>query len=216
MEYISDVLLIVILFTLYGFIHSLLASQEVKLLFKKTFGGLIAFYRLFYNLFSLILLYLVYEMAPKPYVIIYDLPEPFDLIVLIPQFAALAGLFWVFRYICLTEFLGLSQVKRFLENNYTTLLDEELTLKIKGPYKYSRHPVYFFSIVFLLFRPVMDLFYLTFFICIVAYFYIGSYFEEKKLVRQFGEVYENYKKVVPGIVPFKLFKPYNRNFITEN
>jgi protein-S-isoprenylcysteine O-methyltransferase Ste14 len=40
----------------------------------------------------------------------------------------------------------------------------------------------------------MDLFYLTFFICIVAYFYIGSYFEEKKLVRQFGEVYENYKR----------------------
>jgi methanethiol S-methyltransferase len=78
-----------------------------------------------------------------------------------------------------------------------------------------RHPIYFFSIAFLLFRPVMDLFYLTFFICVVIYFYVGAYFEEKKLVNYFGDVYVNYKKLVPGIIPYKLFKPYNQKIILE-
>jgi protein-S-isoprenylcysteine O-methyltransferase Ste14 len=54
----------------------------------------------------------------------------------------------------------------------------------------------------------MDLFYLTFFACIVVYFYIGSYYEEKKLTEHFGEIYPEYKKSVPRIFPFKLFTPY--------
>jgi protein-S-isoprenylcysteine O-methyltransferase Ste14 len=216
MELVVDVLIIILLFAVFGYTHSLLASEKIKSWFKKIFGDLIAFYRLLYNLFGLFSLYLIYEFSPKPHIIIYDLPNPYDLIILVPQFLSLAGVIWVFKYICFREFLGLDQIKRFLEKRYTTELDEEFTLRIEGPYRYSRHPIYFFSITFLLFRPVMDLFYLTFFICIVAYFYIGSYYEEKKLVRQFGEVYENYKKEVPGIFPVKFFKPYNQKVLTES
>jgi methanethiol S-methyltransferase len=211
-----DVIIILLLFAVFGYIHSLLASEKIKIQFKKIFGELIAFYRLAYNLFTLLSLYLIYELSPKPHIIIYDLQNPFDLIILIPQFLALAGIIWAFRYICFREFLGLDQIKRFIEKRYTTELDEDFTLRIEGPYRYSRHPIYFFSIAFLLFRPTMDLFYLTFFLCMVAYFYIGSYYEEKKLVRQFGEVYENYRKEVPGIIPFKLFKPYNKKVFSEN
>ena len=210
MHLVVDVFIIVLLFTLFGYIHSLLASEKVKILFKKYFGELIAFYRLLYNHFSLISLYFIYEYLPKPYIIIYSLPYPFDLLVLIPQFLSLAGLFWAFRYICFKEFLGLDQIKRFFEKRYTTELDEEFTLRIEGPYRYSRHPLYFFSITFLLFRPVMDLFYLTFFICIVTYFYIGSFYEEKILVRQFGKIYEYYRSEVPRIIPVKIFKPYKQ------
>ena len=216
MNLVFDVSIIVLLFAIFGYTHSLLASEKVKIHFKKIFGQFIAFYRLLYNLIGLLSLYLIYEYSPKPHIIIYDLPNPYDLIVLIPQFLSLAGVFWVFRYICVKEFLGLDQVKRFIEKRYTTELDEEFTLRIEGPYRYSRHPVYFFSITFLMFRPVMDLFYLTFLICIVAYFYIGSYYEEKKLVRQFGEVYEKYKKEVPRIFPIKLFKPYNQKILADN
>ena len=212
MNPVVDVLIITLLFAVFGYTHSLLASEKVKISFKKIFGDLIAFYRLLYNLFGLLSLYLIYEFSPKPHIIIYDLPNPYDLIVLIPQFVSLAGVLWVFRYICFKEFLGLDQIKRFFEKRYTTELDEEFTLRIEGPYRYSRHPIYFFSITFLIFRPVMDLFYLTFLICIVAYFYIGSYYEEKKLVRQFGEVYENYKKEVPRIFPVKFLNPYNQKF----
>lgn len=215
MELVTDVIIIVLLFAAFGYTHSLLASEKLKIQFKKIFGDLIAFYRLFYNFLSLLSFYLIYELSPKPHIIIYDLNNPYDLIILIPQLFSLAGVFWVFNYICFKEFLGLNQIKRFVEKKYTTELDEEFTLRIEGPYKYSRHPIYFFSITFLLFRPVMDLFYLTFFICIVVYFYIGSYYEEKKLVRQFGKVYEKYKQEVPRIFPVKFLKPYNQKSLVE-
>jgi protein-S-isoprenylcysteine O-methyltransferase Ste14 len=205
-----DVIIIIILFSVFGYTHSLLALEKIKVLFKNKFGDLIAFYRLLYNIFTIASLYFIYEISPKPHIIIYDLPNPFDLIVLVPQFISLIGVYWTFRYICFKEFLGLDQVKRFFEKKYTTELDEEYTFRIAGPYRFTRHPLYFFSIIFLLFRPVMDLFYLTFFTCVVVYFYIGSYYEEKKLVRLFGQEYINYRKEVPGIFPVKFYKPYSQ------
>jgi len=215
MSFVFDVLIIILLFTVYSVLHSFIASHRVKESFKKNFGDLIAFYRLGYNLFALASLIFIYEISPKPHLIIYDLPEPFDFIVLIPQFAALAALFWSFRYICVKEFLGLNQIKRFFRKAYSSELDEELTLTIGGPYKYSRHPVYFFTIVFLLFRPTMDLFYLTFFICLAAYFYIGSIYEERKLVKHFGEVYIKYQNAVPRILPAIPLRAYNPEVYAE-
>ena len=210
MNYALDVLLIILLFSTYGIIHSILASIRVKELFKKHFGDLIAFYRLLYNVIGIVLLYIIWEFSPKPHLIIYDLSNPYDLLILIPQFLALSGIIWTFKYICFKEFLGLSQIQRFMEKRYDNELDEQLTLRIEGPYRFSRHPVYFFSIIFLLFRPAMDLFYLTFFFCIVIYFYFGSVYEEKKLFKYFGEEYIQYKKSVPRIFPVKFFKPFSQ------
>jgi protein-S-isoprenylcysteine O-methyltransferase Ste14 len=153
---------------------------------------------------------------PKPYLLIYDLPNPYDLVVLIPQFLALAGIIWSFRYFSLSEFLGISQVIRWKKGFYKAEdLDEKMTLRIQGPYKYSRHPLYFFIISFLLFRPAMNLFGLIFLICATAYFYIGSVYEEKKLIEIFGEEYRLYKTEVPRIIPFRLSKPYTRQVFID-
>ena len=216
MSYVIDVLIISLLFAVYAWIHSVLASLRVKESVKKNLGNLIAFYRLGYNLFAVGSLYLIYELSPKPYIIIYDLPNPYDILILIPQFIALIGLFWSFKYICVKEFFGISQIERYMQKRYSSDLDEDLTLTIGGPFKYSRHPVYFFSIMFLLFRPTMDLFYLTFFLLIVAYFYIGSYYEEKKLVKSFGEIYTNYQKSVSQIFPSIPLRAYNAEGFAES
>ena len=204
MNYVIDVIVLVLLFSLYGFIHSILASQRVKLLFKKTFGKLIAFYRLIFNVLGVVGLYLIWDLAPHPSIKIYKLPPPYDYLVLIPQLIALAGIIWCAKYICVREFLGLNQIDRYLRNEYSdNELDENYTLRIEGPYKYSRHPIYFFSIIILMFRAEMDLFYLTMFISFTAYFYFGSYYEEKKMVRLFGDDYTNYQQKVPRIFPIK-------------
>ena len=204
MNYVIDVTVIFLLFALYGFIHSVIASEKVKVYFKKTFGKLIAFYRILYNVFALIVLYFIWDLAPHPSLQIYKLPPPYDYLVLIPQFISLAGIIWCFKYICFKEFVGLSQIDRYLKNEYyENDLDENYTMQIEGPYKYSRHPVYFLSIIILMFRAEMSLFYLTMFISFTAYFYIGSYYEEKKMVRLFGDDYRNYQKKVPRIFPIK-------------
>ena len=204
MTVVPDILLIISAFALFGFLHSLLASSRFKKKLVREAGSWIAFYRIVYNLTAIFFFYLMYELLPKPDVVIYDLPTPWDLIILIPQFAAVAGIIWTLRFFSGAEFLGINQAVRWFKGEYKKEdLDERLTLRIEGPYKYSRHPLYFFSIIFLLFRPVMDIFYLTFFLCIVAYFYAGSFYEEKKLVETFGEEYEEYRKSVPRIFPFK-------------
>jgi steroid 5-alpha reductase family enzyme len=206
MNYFYDVLLLIFLLGLFGYTHSVLASLKVKEFIKQQFGNAIAFYRLFYNLFSLVSLYLIWEYAPHPSLRIYKLSPPFDYLVLIPQFISLIGIIWCFKYICFKEFLGLSQIERFLNKEYSEIeLDEKMTFRVEGPYKYSRHPIYFFSIVFWVFRAEMDLFYLTMLIAFINYFYIGSVYEEKKLIRIFGKVYEDYQKEVPRIFPIKIF-----------
>ena len=201
----GDVLLIILSFALFGFLHSFLASPRFKEKLIKEAGTLIAFYRITYNLIALFFFLLMYELLPHPDYVIYDLPTPWDLIILVPQLLSLAGILWTLKYFSTLEFLGVNQVIRWFRGEYRIEdMDERLTLRIEGPYRFSRHPVYLFTILFLLFRPVMDIFYLTFFLCIVGYFYAGSIFEEKKLAETFGEKYLEYKRSVPRIFPCKI------------
>ncbi len=202
---VLNVILIILLFSAFGTLHSFLASGSVKKILTARLGKLIAFYRFTYVLLSLLLFYIIYILIPDNYFIVFDLKPPFDILVLIPQFAGLAGFFWTLKYFSVKEFLGINQIERWYNRNYDIEeLDEHLTLRIAGPYKFCRHPLYFFSIVFLLFRPEMNLNYLTLLICISVYFYVGSFYEEKKLVDKFGEKYISYQKEVPRILPVKL------------
>ena len=202
-----DVLIILFGFAAFAYFHSLLASIKVKKSLFEGYGSIAAFYRLIYILFSLITFYFFYDAVPHPILIIYDLKYPFDFIVLIPQFLSLAGIIWTLKYFDVSEFIGINQVIRWFNKKYDmNELDEKLTLNSRGPYKFCRHPLYLFSIIFLLFRAEIDLFYLTLLFCLIVYFYVGSYYEEKKLVEKFGEEYLEYQFSVPRIIPFRISK----------
>jgi protein-S-isoprenylcysteine O-methyltransferase Ste14 len=57
--------------------------------------------------------------------------------------------------------------------------------------------------------PRMSLNLLTLFACITAYFVAGSFHEERLLLRQFGEEYEQYMRRVPRLVPgLRLRRPF--------
>jgi methanethiol S-methyltransferase len=204
MNYAADVIIIIFTFAIFGYIHSLLASNKLKRIAAEKFGNLMAFYRLVYNFLSFISLYILWIILPRPDLLIYDLPNPWDIIILVPQILSLAGIIWTAGYFSLWEFTGISQIIRWLHDDYDINdLDEKLSFRTDGPYGYSRHPVYFFVITFLLFRPTMNLFYLTFFISVALYFYIGSFYEERKLTAKFGEEYRKYREKVPRIFPIK-------------
>ena len=204
MSLLLDVSVILILFSLFAISHSILASSKIKRNLVESIGEKIAFYRLFYNLSSLLIFLFIYELSPKPDFLIYDLKFPFDIIIFVLQIIAAIGFLWAVSLINLREFLGISQIQRYLKHEYKIAeLDEHMELVFKGPFKYSRHPVYLFSILFLGLRPTMDLFYFIFYLVIVLYFIIGSYFEERKLVERFGQIYIDYQKEVPRIIPIK-------------
>ena len=197
-----DALIITSLFLVFAVSHSILASHEFKQKLTSKFGNKIAFYRMFYNVSSILFFLFIYKVSPKPDYVIYDLSFPFDIIIVLLQIISGIILLWTAKYINMREFLGLTQIKRFNEGTYSTDdLDEKLELRIEGTFKYSRHPIYLFSSLFLMLRPTMDFFYLIFLINMLLYFYIGSYFEEKKLVTIFGDAYRKYQKDVPKIFP---------------
>jgi protein-S-isoprenylcysteine O-methyltransferase Ste14 len=207
MKLAADIAFTAALITLFCISHSILASNWIKKTLQAKFGNLIAYYRMGYNLISAISLIFIYPLIPQIDVTIYDLPNPYDLIILSFQILSLLGLVWCTKYFSSGEFLGLNQIRRLKEGNYNSAdLDENSTLRIEGPYKYSRHPVYLFSILFLILRPVMGLTYLIIVIIFVVYFYIGSIFEEKRLVEKFGDEYLAYQKSVPRIFPVKFFR----------
>lgn len=199
-----DVILIFFLFALFGISHTFLASNKIKIALAQKLGVKIAFYRLFYNVSSVLIFVAVYALAPKPNVTVYDLQYPFDIITFALQVASLAGLYWATRLIDLKEFVGIAQIERYLHDEYVTEeLDERTELKVEGAFKFVRHPIYFFSILFLALRPTMDLFYLIMFVSVIIYFYVGSIYEEKKLVEKFGDEYREYQKNVPRLLPIK-------------
>jgi protein-S-isoprenylcysteine O-methyltransferase Ste14 len=155
-----------------------------------------------YNFVAIITFMIFYSFSPKPDVILYDLHYPFDLLILVPQFIGVAGLVWTLFHVDGKELLGINQVVRLRKHNYDfSSLDEESHLRITGPYKISRHPIYLFSIIFLLFRSSMTLFYAVAVICFILYFYVGSIYEERKLVKKFGDDYISYQNRVGKIIP---------------
>jgi protein-S-isoprenylcysteine O-methyltransferase Ste14 len=202
-----DIIGIVGLFSIFALTHTLLASKKIKLALKEKLGGAIAFYRFFYNVTSIIFFLLFYLIAPKPGITVYDLHYPYDIITFVFQVLSFLGIIISAKPIDLLEFAGIRQIVRYLKGGYDENdLDEKQPLITGGIYKYVRHPIYLFTILFLGFRPAMDLFYFVTFICVVIYFYIGSIFEEEKLKEKYGKEYEEYIKNTPRIFPWKIKK----------
>lgn len=204
---ITDLLIIISSFFLLGYSHSILASNKIKELLTNKFGNKIAFYRLFYNVFAIITFGTVYSLLPRPSQLIYDLQFPLDIIILAVQIFGLFGMLWAGSFIDAKEFFGISQIKRYFDGTYDKNdFDEKKELVINGAYKYSRHPIYFFSIIFIGARPLMNVFSFAVFILAALYFIIGAHYEEKKLAEYFGSEYTEYQKNVPMFVPYKIFR----------
>jgi len=126
-----DIFSIIILFFLFAASHSFLAAFDIKKRITEKVGPKIAFYRLFYNLSSILIFIAVYFLSPKPNVIIYDLQFPYDIIIFIVQFLGVVGFFWAGSYINLKEFLGITQIKRFFEGKLEYLKRLSFSIQAK-------------------------------------------------------------------------------------
>ena len=91
------------------------------------------------------------------------------------------------------EFLG-------IDFNEKTVKQE---LQTEGISSVVRHPLYTGILLFLwgTFGYFTTEAYFTTAIVLTIYIRIGIYFEEKKLVREFGKKYEKYQKEVPMLIP---------------
>ena len=193
-------------FVAFALIHSLLARRKVKGYLFEKLPALSAFYRIIYVAVAIITLILWWWLIPIPdmQTILYAASSPDYWLLRIVQIAALYGFVKALRNSGTGTFLGIRQVKTYMAHG--TLPDDydeysSESLHKKGSYKYMRHPLYTYSILLMAANPVMSLRWAYLTAIFFLYFWLGSYFEEKGLIRKFGDRYRNYQEEVPRFIP---------------
>jgi protein-S-isoprenylcysteine O-methyltransferase Ste14 len=151
-----------------------------------------------YVLFSSLALILLFAQWRPLGGVIWSVEDPTGRFVLRALFAFGWGLI-LFSTFLINHFdlFGLRQVWRFLLNQPAT------GMKFRTPslYKVVRHPLYVGWLFAFWMTPTMTLAHLLFSLATTAYILIAIQFEERDLVREHGEVYEEYRKSVPMLVP---------------
>jgi protein-S-isoprenylcysteine O-methyltransferase Ste14 len=191
-----SIFILLLALAIWGVVHSFLASHLAKDLFRLKVGRM-DFYRLAYNIFSAIsFLPILYLMATLPNQLVYEIPSPWNLVMFGGQLLAVILLVVAFLQTDSLSFVGLRQ-----------LFEKEKSgaLVVHGLYKVVRHPLYTFSLLFLWLTPSVSQNSLTVYIGSTLYILIGVYFEERKLLREFGEAYAAYKKSTPMLIPGFVF-----------
>ena len=182
---------------LYGLIHSLLASLRWKAWIRRTLGETAyRWYRLLYTLWAVLsFLPVLYLPAALPDALLYRIPFPWAWGFVFVQVVGLALGAWSLLVTDLWTFLGLPQALLGRDP------EEAEALTVRGPYRWMRHPMYTASLLFLWFSPLMTRNSLAFVAGATLYFLIGGYFEERKLLAQFGEPYAAYRRRTPMLLP---------------
>lgn len=109
---------------------------------------------------------------------------------------ALLGLGVSFLQTGVLHFLGLAQL-------LAQQPGESGSLNVGGFYAWMRHPLYTFSLLFLWLTPAMTTNLLTAYLLFTLYFYLGSIFEERRLLAEFGDTYRDYQRRVPRLIPIR-------------
>ena len=192
----SSPLLIILAVFLYGVVHSLLAFPRAKALARRWFGPAAdRWYRLGYNLFGVISFLPVLALpALLPDQTLYTIPTPWSYLALAGQAAAVVMLAVGVMQTGAWKFLGLQQA--FAPENQSPP-----RLVLTGLYRWVRHPLYTAGLLFIWLIPVMTANLLALNIGLTIYLIVGALFEERKLVREFGEAYLQYRKVTPMLIP---------------
>lgn len=181
---------------LWGLVHSFTASFAFKASLEKMLGAqMMRFYRLSYNLFALLtFLPILWLMRALPDRMLYTIPTPWMYGMFFGQLIAAVGEVVGVLSTDVWEFVGLRQLV-----SHPHIKDGKLI--VSGLYKYIRHPLYTFGLLFIWLTPVMTQNMLTVYLGATIYTVIGAYFEERKLAREFGDEYVAYKKRTPMLLP---------------
>ncbi len=185
---------------MYYLLHSYLASYPAKAWMSSFMGQQYKWYRIFYNLVSVLgLIGLWMVSSPKEKVILFE----YRGIHCISGLLFVTGCFLMYRSFKnydSKEFLGIRQL------HADSPQQMKQTLKTSGFNRYVRHPLYFSSIIvliaYVLFSRTLTSVIIT--SISIIYLWIGALQEEKKLIAAFGDQYLQYKKSVKMLIPHVL------------
>jgi protein-S-isoprenylcysteine O-methyltransferase Ste14 len=178
----------------YGAIHSILASMKCKDFFERKTPFIAKHYRLLYLLIALItLVMMAFLFWETPRLRLWEQTLNFQIpgIIVIIIGSVIMGMI-IRKY-----FSTAKNINDLIHDKNIPELFE------KGLHSYVRHPLYLGTFLliwgFFLLFPYGSLLITN--VIITLYTLLGIVYEEKKLIRVFGEKYARYKKDVPMIIP---------------
>src|SRR5215213_8719326 len=184
------------LLTLFAVQHSVMARKRFKERWTQIVPKPIE--RSTYVLFSSVALIVLFALWQPLGGTIWSVKDPAGRFVLRSLFAFGWGLVLVSTFLINHfDLFGLRQVWRHLLNQP----EGGLRFTTPGPYKLVRHPLYVGWLFAFWMTPVMTSAHLLFSIATTAYILLAIRFEERDLVREHGETYEEYRRSVPMLVP---------------
>jgi len=125
-----------------------------------------------------------------------------NLILRLLFLAAAGGCYWGTRVLGFFDPFGI----RAIINHLRSAKPKPMPFTVKGPYRWVRHPLYFFTLIMIWTYPHLTADRLLFNVLWTIWLVVGSILEERDLVKEFGREYRDYQSKVPMLIPFKIFK----------
>lgn len=118
---------------------------------------------------------------------------------LLPVGLALAGFWWGISSLPQFDPFGTSAIR----SSGRDRVQSGPALTIRGPYRWIRHPLYFFTLVVIWSGLDLTTDRLLFNLLWTAWIIVGTIFEERDLVAQMGPAYVAYQRLVPMLLPWR-------------
>jgi protein-S-isoprenylcysteine O-methyltransferase Ste14 len=113
---------------------------------------------------------------------------------------AIAGFAWGIRALGSFDTFGVRPLMAHLRG----IQPPHVPFVVRGPYRWVRHPLYFFALVLFWSCPVITPDRLLFNCLWTAWVVLATVLEERDLVFHFGEPYVRYQREVPMILPWRM------------
>jgi len=182
------------------FLHSLLICGAQTVFFCRFLGRRYAFFRLSYNLFSLVsAAVILYWQLRLPQQLLWSWHAEWRWL----QAGVLLYAFFMFvagaRVYDLAAFSGVSQIKAYRLGT----VPAGMPFTCRGILKFVRHPWYSGGLAFLWGVGRITDVSLTAKLVLSVYLVIGAVIEERRLLAALGEEYAAYRRRVPMLFPWK-------------
>lgn len=198
-----------IMWITYFVIHSGMIAIPVTNFLRSKLGSSHKYYRLFYNFVSLILLFPILKFSSSiPSEMIFIWKGNWIIVKFLLISVSIIIVFLGAQKYSMKQFLGLAQLKT---KNNQGLINESGNLDTSGILGFIRHP--FYAAVFpIIWARDIDQAALITNIIITIYTILGTYLEEYKLIKEFGDKYIEYKNNVSMYIPLKWVKSRLTNY----
>jgi len=163
------------------------------------------YYAAFYAIVSGIALFIPMILWQKSAISVMEATGYFRWLFRILFVLSITGFIWGIRALGAFDPFGIKSIVNHLKNREPKIMP----LAIRGPYRFVRHPLYFFMLLMIWSCPDLTADRLLFNVLWTLWVIVGTLLEERDLVHEFGEAYQNYQKKIPMLLPLKIFSRHS-------